>query len=132
MKKINRRIFETIFFGLVAGFVAFISTPVKGQLSPLTEVHNLNQREHFTRNALDLLVQSPVPSTPTQTPPQTQVVPVTQIKLVPTKTGIQVILTTPIQAQEEILTVPSFGNESLLSTVMEPIARLKAFRQAAA
>ena len=114
MKKINRRIKQTIFFGLVAGVVALISTPVKGQLSPLIEAPHLNQREHFTRNVQDLLVQSPVPSTPTQTPPQTQVVPVTQVKLVPTKTGIQVILTTPIQAQEEILTVPAMGNESLL------------------
>ncbi|MDF5721949.1 MAG: TonB-dependent siderophore receptor [Rhizonema sp. PD37] len=105
----NTRIFETIFFGLVTGFVALISTPAKSQ-SPLREFHNLNQREHFTKSALDLLVQSPVPSTP----PQTQVVPVTQIKLVPTKTGIQVILTTPIQAREEFFSVPPIGNESLI------------------
>ncbi len=114
MKKINRRIFETIFFGLVAGVVALISTPVKGLQSPLIEVHNLNQRENFTRSALDLLVQSPVPSTQPDIPPQTKVVPVTNVELVPTKTGIQVILTTPIQAKEEFLTVPAFGNESLI------------------
>ena len=114
VKKINARIFETISFGLVAGVVVLISTPVKGQLSPLIEVHNLNQREHFTRSPLDLLVQLPVPTAPTPTLPPTQVVPVTNVELVPTKTGIQIILTTPIQAKEEFLTVPAFGNESLI------------------
>lgn len=75
----------------------FISTPASAQLKsviPIRDVESLNQTEYLTRTAQDLLVQSTSPSPQPSPAEAITVVPVTDVQLKQTDTGIEVVLIT--------------------------------------
>ncbi|MDF5721958.1 MAG: TonB-dependent siderophore receptor [Rhizonema sp. PD37] len=86
----------TLFFQ-IAGMAVFVSAPASAQLKsviPIRDVESLNQTKYLTRTAQDLLVQSTLPSPQPSTSEAITVVPVTDVQLKQSPTGIEVILIT--------------------------------------
>ncbi|MDF5718396.1 MAG: TonB-dependent siderophore receptor [Rhizonema sp. NSF051] len=86
----------TLFFQ-IAGMAVFVSAPASAQLKsviPIRDVKSLNQTKYLTRTAQDLLVQSTSKTPQPSTPEAITVVPVTDVQLKQTPTGIEVILIT--------------------------------------
>ena len=115
MKK-RHKIRDIIIFGLLlTSAVTAVTKPLLAQeipntsksSQPIKEIDHVKDQVQPTRSA-NMLVQSPTPSTQPSTPPQPAVVLVTNVQVVKTGNGIQVILYTANGQKREFFS-SSFG-----------------------